>query len=342
MSKPHIVVAGAGAIGCFCGGLWSAAGFPVTLLGRAWVLDHIRAAGLRLSDFAGLRQEVRARALTLSEDPGVLAGADLVVAAVKSADSGGMAALIARHAPPAAPVLSFQNGVQAVRCLQEALPERDVRAAMVPFNVVPDGQGGFHRASSGDVVIGAGAGGWGARLSVPGLTVRESARIEEVQWGKLLVNLANALNALSGLTLYDQLRDRVWRRLMADQMAEALRVLSAAGISPVSSTPLPAWMSPHILRLPTPLFTRIAAQMLVIDPAARSSMAQDLMQGRATEIDALQGEIIRLGERHGAATPICRAVAAAIRKAEAEGGALPGVTPEALRAQLMPRPQGDR
>jgi len=69
---------------------------------------------------------------------------------------------------------------------------------------------------------------------------------------------------------------------------------------------------PIVLRLPTPLFSRIAAQMLIIDPTARTSMAYDLMQGRGTEIDSLQGGIIDLGKVHGVATPICSRVAQAI------------------------------
>lgn len=56
--------------------------------------------------------------------------------------------------------------------------------------------------------------------------------IEAVQWGKLLINLGNAINALSDLPLLTQLQDRAWRQLMADQMAEALRILSTAGIKP--------------------------------------------------------------------------------------------------------------
>ena len=109
--------------------------------------------------------------------------------------------------------------------------------------------------------------------------------------------------------------DRDWRRLMADQMAEALAVLKAADIPAASTTPLPVWMTPHILRLPTPLFTRIAAKMLTIDPSARTSMAYDVMEGRPTEIDSLQGEIIRLGKTRNTPTPINLRNTALIRNA---------------------------
>lgn len=338
-------MAGAGSIGCFCGGLWAAAGIPVTLLGRGRVLAPIVQNGLRLTDFTGMDQILPRGHISCSEDPAVLASADLVVVAVKSSATAEMATLIAYHAPPAALVLSFQNGLGNSALLQEMLPGRDVRAAMVPFNVVPkqepelESEGvikggpviaGFHRASSGGIVMASGPGYWERRLSVPDMVISESENITGVQWGKLLINLNNALNALSGLPLVEQLQDRRWRRLMADQMAEALLVMRAAGLRPVSTTPLPVWMSPHILRLPNWAFTRIAAQMLTIDPLARSSMAQDLMLRRATEVDALQGEIQRLGHANGMATPIADLVIRAIRVAEKKKAGPPMMEPSLL------------
>lgn len=345
VKSPRIVVAGAGSIGCFCGGTWAAAGFDVTLLGRRRVLAPIWRTGLVLTDFSGLDLTLTAGVLNCSEDPAVLAEADLVVVAVKSSATAEMASLIAHHAPPSALVVSFQNGLGNASLLQQMLPGRDVRAAMVPFNVVPrqdpeldpDGNvkggravAGFHRASSGDIVMAAGPGYWGRRLSVPDMLIRESDDISGVQWGKLLINLNNALNALSGLTLVEQLQDRRWRYLMADQMAEALKVMKAAGLRPVSTTPLPTWMGPHVLRLPNWAFTRLAAQMLTIDPTARSSMAQDLMLKRATEIDALQGEIQRLGHAYGVETPITDLVIRAIRVTEKKKAGLPMMQPSLL------------
>lgn len=331
MTAGRIVVAGAGAVGCFVGGLLAAAGRDVTLLGRARVLEDIRRRGLTLSDLAGLTRLVPPERLSLSGDPACLAGADLVLVTVKSGATKDIAALIAAHAPADAAVVSLQNGIDNVEILRAALPGRDVRAGMVPFNVVPEGPGAWHRASSGDIVIGPGPGGLAGRLSAPGLPVTEDAAITAIQCGKLLLNLNNAINALSGLTLREQLMSRAWRRLMADQMAEALGVLKAAGIAVKSTTPLPAWMGPHILRLPTPLFARIAAQMLTIDPAARTSMAYDLMAGRPTEIDSLQGAIEELAANRGIRALLCTKIAGLVRTASANGATDLRLTPDQLR-----------
>ena len=301
-----ITIAGAGSIGCYCGALLAQSGHDVILLGRPRILDQIREHGLTVTDFTGLHKNISD--VTLTEDPSCLAHSDVVIVAVKTAATPEMAGLIAKHAPKSACILSFQNGMENARLLRESLPDYDVRAAMVPFNVVPTAPGTFHRASSGDIVIQSGPADVAQALSGPELTVIESETIEAVQWGKLLINLNNALNALSGLTLTNQLLDRGWRRLMADQMSEALAVLQAAQKPVASTTPLPVWMTPHILRLPTPVFTRIAARMLTIDANARASMAYDLDAGRSTEIDSLQGEIIRLAKTVGRATPICKIV----------------------------------
>lgn len=333
-AEPRIVIAGAGAIGCFVGGLLAAGGRRVTLLVRPRVAQEIRSHGLTLTDFGGMAIQIGADRLALSEDPACLSKADVVLVTVKSGDTAAIAELIDQHAPIKAPVISLQNGLRNGALLQEVLPGRDVRGGMVPFNVVPMGQGCYHRATSGDVVIAGGAGDLDGLLSVPHLSTTSSRDIEAVQWGKFLINLNNALNALSGLPLAEQLRDRAWRRLMADQWQEALGILRGAGIRPVSTTPVSVGMVPFILRLPTPLFSRIAASMLTIDAQARTSMALDLMAGRPTEIDSLQGAVIAMAQAQGRPAPICTMVAEVIRTAELAAEGLPDLSAAALRREI--------
>ncbi|MEL7092009.1 MAG: 2-dehydropantoate 2-reductase [Pseudomonadota bacterium] len=322
--RPRIAVAGAGSIGCFVGGLLALAGHDVRFLGRARIIDAAR-GGLRLTGFDGLDAVLEAP--HMSDDPGaVLSGADLVLVCVKTADTAGIATQIASHAP-GAQVISLQNGIGNAGALRAALPGADVRAAMVPFNVVARGPAHFHRGTSGDIVVEAGP---LPDLGTPHLAWRQSDRIEAVQWGKLLINLGNAVNALADIPLREQLRDRAWRRIMAAQMAEALSVLRAAGIRPARSTAAAPWLIPHILRLPDALFTRIAAQMLTIDAEARSSMWEDLTLRRPTEIDALQGVIVGLAAEHGLDAPINARLLALVKAAEAAGDGPPGLRAEAI------------
>ena len=327
----RIAIAGAGSIGCFVGGMLAAAGRDVALLARPRIIAEIHAHGLRLSGVGDIDRQVAAHQLTLSDDAAILGDAAIVLVAVKSADTAGMAELIARHAAADAVVVSLQNGVGNVAALRERLPGRHVLGGMVPFNVIAPGDGHYHRATSGDIVLERDAAGTAARLSVAGLVLRPADDIVAVQWGKLLVNLNNALNALSGMPLREQLARRPWRRLFADQMAEGLAVLKAAGIEPVSATPIPASLTPHLLRLPDFLFSRLLGRSMKIDPTARSSMWDDLQRGRRTEIDYLQGVIVQMAAQHGIAAPLSQRVAALVRRAEAAGQGAPGLTPEQVR-----------
>jgi 2-dehydropantoate 2-reductase len=330
-SDRPIGVAGAGSIGCFVGGMLAAAGKRVALLARPRVISEIEANGLRLTGFDGSDRTIAADALTLSDDPAIFRDAAMVLVTVKSADTAGMADTIASHAPDDAVTVSLQNGIGNVASLRERLAGRQVLGGMVPFNVVALGDGRFHRSTSGDIYVEQDPAGTAARLSVPDLKMRASGNIVGVQWGKLIVNLNNALNALSDLPLREQLAQRQWRALFADQMAEGLVAIRAEGIAPVSPTPIPsAWM-PSLLRLPDAIFDMLLGRTMRIDPQARSSMWEDLQRGRRTEIDYLQGVVTAIADRHGLKAPLSRRVVELIRQAEAKGNGSPKLTPDQIR-----------
>ena len=326
-----IGVAGAGSIGCFVGGMLAAGGRRVALLARPRVIAEIEAKGLRATSFEGFDRTIDAKALTLSDDPSIFKDAAMVLVSVKSADTADMADIIARHAPSDVVVVSLQNGIGNVTVLRNRLPGRCVLGGMVPFNVVSAGEGRFHRATSGDIVVEQDDADTAGKLSVPGLNMRPTANIDGVQWGKLIVNLNNALNALADLPLRRQLAQRPWRKLFADQMAEGLAVIRAEGIKPVSPTPIPPGWMPPLLRLPDMIFEAMLGRTMKIDPEARSSMWEDLQRGRRTEIDYLQGVITGIAERRGIDAPLSRRVVELIRKAETDGKGSPGLSPEQIR-----------
>lgn len=329
-TKP-VVVAGAGSIGCFVGGLLAAAGRPVGFLARPRVIDEIKANGLRLTSFEGIDRRLPASAITLSDDAAMLRDAGTVLVCVKSADTDTMAATIAAYVPRDATIVSLQNGVSNVATLNKHVGGHTVLAGVVPFNVTPMGKGRFHRATSGDIVIQNDTAATAVQLSVPDLKLQASDNITGLQWGKLLLNLNNALNALSNLPLRDQLAQRPWRALFAEQMSEALTAMAADGIRPVPTTPLPASWTPHILRLPDWAFRAVASSMVKIDPKARSSMWDDLQRGRPTEVDYLQGAIIDIARRRGLAVPLSARVVALVKAAEGRQQGSPGLTPDQIR-----------
>lgn len=333
-SSRSICVAGAGSIGCFVGGMLRVGGRPVSLLARPRVIDEISTHGLKVTSFEGLEHRLTSAEITLSDDPAIFADADIILVTVKSDDTPEIANLIAQHAGRDTVVISLQNGIGNVPVLRAALPDHGVLAGMVPFNVVSMGGGHFHRATSGDILLEQDDADVAKLLSQPELVFRSVDNISGVQWGKLLVNLNNALIALSGLPLREQLSQRSWRALFADQWIEALRIVKAEGIEPVSTTPLPASFTPLILKLPDFLFQRVAASMVKIDPKARSSMWEDLQRGRRTEIDHLQGLIVTLAGRHGLKAPLSERIAALVRDAERAAKGSPALTPEQIRGSI--------
>ncbi len=328
-SLSPVVIVGSGAIGACVGGLLQAAGREVIFIARGARRAELATHGLHLTDYTGLDLRLPADTLRLDGAETALPRAGTVLVCVKSAATAEVARTIVRFAPASAPVVSLQNGLNNVAQLREALPGRVVVPGMVPFNVVKGAEGRLHRGTSGDLTIGAGVEGLAALLAVPGLGTQESAQIEAIQRGKLLLNLNNALNALSGLPLRDELSDPRWRALLAAQISEALAVYRAEGWDS-GGLPLPAPLLPLLLRLPNLMFTRIAKRMLAIDPQARSSMQEDLAAGQRTEIDEFQGLIIDLARKHGLKASACQSVMEAVRKAEQAGAGSPRLTPEQI------------
>ncbi|PWV99271.1 ketopantoate reductase [Hoeflea marina] len=299
-----IGILGAGSIGCHVGGMLAASGSAPVLVGRAAMgarLSH----GIELTGRDGRRALAAPGSFHFAEDPAALGGCEVILVCVKSEATRRSGELLASVVQPEATVVSLQNGVSNANLIRQCLPGRPVLAGVVGFNVAQIGASRFHRGTEGDLVIEAGGAGESLvrLLLAAGLPAHASDDIRAVQWGKLIQNLNNAVNALSGLPLKRQLSIRPYRQVLAATIREARTVLAAAGISPARIGRVgPALLAP-VLELPDWLFVRLAAGMLRIDAEARSSMADDLERGRVSEIDWLNGEISALGRRYGIATP---------------------------------------
>jgi 2-dehydropantoate 2-reductase len=188
---------------------------------------------------------------------------------------------------------------------QTQAPGLTVLAGMVPYNVADLGQGIFHRGTSGALMVQDHPrfAPWQAVFEQARLPLKRVPDLKPQQWGKLLINLNNPVNALSGLTLLEEFSDWHLRRCLAALIEEALQVLRHAGVSYAQVLALPPEKFIRVLRLPNFIFKRVAKKMLQIDPKARSSMADDFALGRTTEIDSLCGEVVRLAQQQGRQAP---------------------------------------
>ncbi len=128
--------------------------------------------------------------------------------------------------------------------------------------------------------------------------------MKSVQWGKLLLNLNNPINALSNVPLLDELLDRNFRVVLSTLQREALTAMAYDGIVPAQLAAASPKAMTRILRLPNFIFTRLAPKMLRMDPTARSSMWDDVQKGRVTEVNDLCGAVVRLAAKHDKAAPV--------------------------------------
>jgi 2-dehydropantoate 2-reductase len=332
---PRIAIFGAGSVGCFIGGCWQAAGLPVTFIGRPRIAEDIAQNGLTVSDYSGW--ETRLDKVDFRTDPAALAEADIIALTVKSAATAEAARQIGVHARKGALVISFQNGMSNVDVLAKELGDWvDIVRGLVVYNVAYLGGGHFHKGVAGDLY----ADDWPKTRQLAQAVGDSPARLKlsrdmlGLAWGKLLINLNNAVNALSGRTLIEEFTERDYRRVVAACQREALRLLGRAGIRPAKVGAVGPHLLPMVIGSPDWLFNNVFLKAWKIDEMARSSMADDLAEGRKTEVEYLNGELVALAQRLGTEAPVNRAIVSLVHWAEA--GAKPWA-PEALRREVLGR-----
>ena len=312
-NSPRVAVVGAGAVGCFFGGMLARAGVRVTLVGR----PGSRSAGLEAISRDGLWFEsVKFQervALVVSSDPSAVHEADIILFAVKTIDTETAARGIAPHLRPGAVVLSLQNGVENEEHIRAALAPGAAGISVVPAVVYVAASmpapGQLRHLARGDLVIGSGRQapppGWleraAAMFEAVGVPCRVSQNIESDLWFKLVWNCAgNAISALGRASYGLCGREDPSSDLMAEAANEVIAVARAAGIG------LPE-MDP----------SGMGRKVAVSFGAATSSTSQDVERGRRTEIDSLNGVIVRRGAALGVPTPVNRTLWALVKLLDA-------------------------
>ncbi|MCH7383076.1 2-dehydropantoate 2-reductase [Acinetobacter dispersus] len=313
-----ICIYGAGSIGCYLGGRLAVVGYDVDFIVRPKIQQQLEQYGLTVSDYLGEKNSVPASTLQLGTDPNIAAQADIIFVCVKSAATEQVAHELKDILKKKTIIISFQNGLSNVGILKQVLSEHTILEGMVPFNVAALGNGVFHQGTEGALYVKK------HEALVELVTAFNAAHLElkleqdmqAIQWAKLLLNLNNSVNALSQLPLKQQLSIRAYRQCLAIAQTEALELLKLAKIKPAQLTAVPAQVLPKVLSLPNFIFNLLSKKMLAIDPLARSSMADDLAAGRATEIDWINGEIVNLATQLNLQAPINSKLIQLVKQAE--------------------------
>lgn len=302
MSTPaaplQVAVLGAGAVGCFYGGMLARAGHRVTLIGRPQHVQVFEAQGLRMQTLA-FDETVKLHAST---EASAVTGADLVLFAVKSPDTETAGAQMREHLKPGALVLCLQNGVDNAERLRAVLPGLQVAAAVVYVATEMAGPGHLRHHGRGELVIEPSPASErvAQALAAAGVPTEISDNVRGALWAKLILNCAyNALSAVGRIPYGELVRQPGVTDVMRELVAECRAVAAADGVT------LPGDVDAAV--------RRIAETM----PSQYSSTAQDLMRGKPSEIDHLNGHVVRRGEALGVPTPANRVLWAVVKLVEA-------------------------
>jgi len=304
----RVAVMGAGAVGSYFGGMLARAGARVTLIGREAHVQAIRRGGLIL-DTVTFQERVTAGAST---ELSAARDAEFVLFCVKAVDTEGAARLLAPNLSPGAVVVSLQNGVDNVARIRacsgiDALPAVVYVAAAMPE------PGHVKHSGRGDIIAGEFLGNAratgsqagrpervGALFAGAGVPYRVSANIEIDLWTKMVMNCAgNAVTAIAQTSFGHAARNLPVREVMRQVIEETVKVGRAAGVQ----LPEEGWVEKGIKN----------AEGL---GEATSSMAQDTARGKRTEIDSLNGYIVRRGTELGIPTPVSATLTALVKLIE--------------------------
>ena len=300
---PRVAVIGAGAVGGYFGGMLARAGAPVMMIGRPAFVDAVKKNGLFL-DTLQFKETVRVEASTHLDDA---RGAEIVLFCVKTTDNAATAKALGPILASGAIMVSLQNGVDNVEQIRAASGMEALPAVVYIGAFVPQ-PGTVKHGGRGDLVFGPEnerTKRLAAVFTRAGVPVRLSANIEGDLWSKFLANCAlNAVSALSRARYGHVASDAETWKLVEQTIAEVLAVAKASKVDLGALAQLPEASA---------MARKIATQL----PEAYSSTAQDLMRGKRTEIDSLNGYIARRGAELGVATPVNQALYALVKLAEA-------------------------
>jgi 2-dehydropantoate 2-reductase len=305
---PRVAVMGAGAVGCYFGGMLARAGAPVTLIARAPHVDAIVRDGLRIESLH-FDEHVP---IAASTDVDAVRDAHIVFVSVKTPDTETAAQAMAPHLAADAVIVSLQNGVDNAARIRLHL-RQEVVPAVVYVAAEMVGPGHIRHTGRGDLIVGReiaapvetrmGLSEVSALLGRAGVPCRVSAHVDADLWEKLTMNCAfNGMSALTRMKYGPLVADAHGRSVLEPLVREVVAVARASGVPLEDEEMLAAAY-------------RLAAAM----PEATSSTAQDIARGRRTEIDQLNGLVSRRGEALGVPTPVNRTVHALVKLLEAVG-----------------------
>ena len=304
----HIAVVGAGAVGSFYGAMLARAGHRVTLIGRPAHVQATTSNGLKLN--LATSSETEIIQIEASTELSSLHTADLILFCVKSTDSASVALQIAPYLAPHALVMSLQNGVENAALIAQHIPHAVIPSVVYVATEIP-APGFVKHHGRGELVIGTMQ---ISRLSDPQKTLQDivllfgsaqvpvqiSQNVMAELWSKLMINCA--FNAISGLAQIQYEKLAALESVRSTQTALVKEVIAVAQADDI--------------HLSETVALQAVAQISVTMGSQKSSTAQDMARSKPSEIDHLNGFIVRRGQALGVPTPVNQALFALVKLVE--------------------------
>lgn len=311
-------VIGLGAIGSILGGLLTKAGEDVVLIGKKEQVEIINTEGIRID---GIHGSIAVENIHVFTDLSLLGNVDVVIICIKSQDTQNLANDLKKFVNKSALLISLQNGVRNLKILRDTAGNKAVSGAIL-FNALYSKPGEVELTIKGGLLLEADNSSYDTikylvnSLKKEGLDVKIVDDIEGYAWSKLVVNLQNAVTALTGQTVNKSISDKDSRAILIATMEEGLNVLEQSGISINTLPDIDPRRIIRRLRLFNSTLLKIGSRIMKIKANARTSMWQSLSRGKPTEIDYINGEIVNLAKKNNLKAPINTKLVELIKEAE--------------------------
>lgn len=322
MSKhaEHLIF-GAGLVGGYIAGCLnvhlSNTFINVSVVGRASMRERF-SQPLKLSDYKeneGIANDIKFVQQPSSGVPEY----DYVWLTVKAVGIESALSDLASYVSDKTTILCCQNGLGSDDIVKQAFPNNRVLRAIVVFNVAEINPHHLHRGSLGKLIIQQISDADKLLVELVNSELLPTIGVDDIEvhsWAKLQLNLTNALNALADMPVKKMLEDRLYRKILALCMNELLSVTHAMSMKLPKFTALPATWVPKLLDMPNVIFLNAGRKMMDIDPTVRTSMWWDLKNGKLTEVDLLNGAVLKKAKEFGIACPANEYIVEQIHLAE--------------------------
>jgi len=294
LSDKRILIAGAGAIGSFYGGLMAGAGYNTELLARGAHLEAMQKTGkLFLKSWKYGEKNISVKAA--AEPDGLY---DIIILCIKSHDTLSMCAELKNSLKDDGCIISFQNGVENPEIISEIFGKDRTLAASLFVGLWIDPPGTVNHTASGECVFGA----WSEKgkkheeilksiFDNSEIPSKISSNIRHTLWSKLVWNVAyNPLSALLTSTCGPMIKSGTIRPLIENMVKEVVEAASIHGVTITEEE----WQE------------KIAHRDSL--DKYKTSMLQDIEKNRTPEIDGILGPVIRTHEKNGKTAPYCETV----------------------------------